>query len=197
MSEKRFIIDAMNPLHIHDNGTGEVITARSRMCDLLNELSDENEQLQIQLKNTSAQRDEFHRGASENAKEIGKLRRENEWLQQTVQYWQGKYEQGTETLNAKLLEEEIGARENDILKLREMNEQLRQNWLKSSLFYNCDLKTIDDLKHLRYIFEICKMLIDDAVEENDVELAIEGIRQFESRMRHFNQDKSGEKRIMY
>ena len=45
MSEKRFIIDAMNPLHIHDNGTGEVITARSRMCDLLNELSDENEQL--------------------------------------------------------------------------------------------------------------------------------------------------------
>ena len=49
MSEKRFIIDAMNPLHIHDNGTGEVITARSRMCDLLNELSDENEELREKI----------------------------------------------------------------------------------------------------------------------------------------------------
>ena len=50
MSEKRFIIDAMNPLHIHDNGTGEVITARSRMCDLLNELAEENEQLRNENK---------------------------------------------------------------------------------------------------------------------------------------------------
>ena len=48
-------------------------------------LAKENEQLKIQLQNTSDQRDEFHRGARENANRIGKLEKENEQLKQQIQ----------------------------------------------------------------------------------------------------------------
>ena len=43
-------------------------------------LQKENEQLKTQLQNTSDQRDEFHRGARENANRVGELERENEQL---------------------------------------------------------------------------------------------------------------------
>lgn len=46
----------------------------------INELSEENEQLKILLDNISAQRDEFHRGARENANRVGELEKENEQL---------------------------------------------------------------------------------------------------------------------
>lgn len=46
----------------------------------IKELSEENERLKIQLQNTSDQRDEFHRGARENANRVGKLEKENEQL---------------------------------------------------------------------------------------------------------------------
>ena len=38
------------------------------------------EKLKIQLQSTSYQRDEFHRGAIENANRVGKLKKENEQL---------------------------------------------------------------------------------------------------------------------
>ena len=50
------------------------------ICELLNELHEENGQLKFQLQNTSDQRDEFHRGARENANRVGKLEKENEQL---------------------------------------------------------------------------------------------------------------------
>lgn len=46
-------------------------------CDKLNAINEENEQLKTQLQNTSDQRDEFHRGARENANRVGKLEKEN------------------------------------------------------------------------------------------------------------------------
>ena len=52
--------------------------------DLANALYEENEQLKTQLQNTSRQRDEFHRGARENANRIGKLEKENEQLKDFI-----------------------------------------------------------------------------------------------------------------
>ena len=50
------------------------------------ELGNENEQLKTQLQNTSDQRDEFHRGARENANRVGKLEKENEQLKKGVHH---------------------------------------------------------------------------------------------------------------
>lgn len=52
--------------------------------DLLNGLSEENEQLKTQLQNTCDQRDEFHRGARENANRVGQLEKENKELKQKI-----------------------------------------------------------------------------------------------------------------
>ena len=48
-------------------------------------LNEENEQLKFQLQNTSLERDEFHRGARENANLVGKLKKENKQLKETNQ----------------------------------------------------------------------------------------------------------------
>lgn len=48
------------------------------------QLEEENKQLKMQLQNTSAQRDEFHRGARENANRIGELEKENEQLKEIL-----------------------------------------------------------------------------------------------------------------
>ena len=58
----------------------EDVAHRDDIVKLLNELHEENEQLKTQLQNTSDQRDEFHRGARENANRVGKLEKENEQL---------------------------------------------------------------------------------------------------------------------
>ena len=47
-------------------------------------LEKENKQLKIQINNISAQRDEFHHGAKENANQIGRLEKENEQLKQQL-----------------------------------------------------------------------------------------------------------------
>ena len=49
-----------------------------------NILKKENEQLKQQVRNISDQRNEFHRGARENANRIGKLEKENEQLKQYI-----------------------------------------------------------------------------------------------------------------
>ena len=56
----------------------------SEVADLLNTVHEENEQLKTQLQNTSDQRDEFHRGARENANRVGKLKKENEQLKHSI-----------------------------------------------------------------------------------------------------------------
>ena len=72
----------------HLNGLGELIDIKieqGRYCvKRYMELKEENEQLKFQLQNTSDQRDEFHRGARENANRVGKLKKENERLKQQI-----------------------------------------------------------------------------------------------------------------
>lgn len=95
--------------------------------------------------------------------------------------------------------------EDVIKKLNELceeNKRLRKKIL-NGLFYNCTLENENDISHLQYVFTLCKLLVDDAIEEVEneniecaVELAEECIYQFESRMKHFNQDKNGEKRVL-
>jgi len=92
MTEKRFIIMNNIPKGTHTNiwdkqkqhnqGIGDELWL-GEVVAMLNEgviLAEENEQLKTQLQNTSSQRDEFHRGARENANRIGKLEKENEQL---------------------------------------------------------------------------------------------------------------------
>ena len=69
---------------IDDNATYERLK-RYDILDRLNKLNDENEQLKTQLQNTSDQRDEFHRGARENANRVGKLEKENEQLKKEIE----------------------------------------------------------------------------------------------------------------
>ena len=49
------------------------------------EVKKENEQLKIQLQNTSDQRDEFGKSARENANRVGQLKKENEQLKSELQ----------------------------------------------------------------------------------------------------------------
>ena len=57
------------------------------VCNFGNNLAEENEQLKMQLQSTSDQRDEFHRGARENANRVGKLKKENEQLKNEKESW--------------------------------------------------------------------------------------------------------------
>ena len=56
------------------------------ICDLLNELHEKNNELRLQLNLCSDQRNEFHRGAIENANRVGKLEKENEELKDFTQH---------------------------------------------------------------------------------------------------------------
>ena len=94
MTEKRFTLSQNGTFHsVQDNvenkplGVFEfkddefpVYACFHRIIDLMNNLSDENEQLRLQLNNCSDQRNEFHCGARENANLVGKLEKENDQL---------------------------------------------------------------------------------------------------------------------
>lgn len=111
MIEKRFtVIDREEPRGQSVAEKGIPCTAR-HCCTRLNRLTEENEQLQkdctalicnnqeyrkeneqlkTQLQNTSDQRDEFHRGARENANRVGELEKENEQLRKRLMICQDK-----------------------------------------------------------------------------------------------------------
>lgn len=55
------------------------------ICDILNELNEENKEIKIQYDNLKAQRDEFYRGARENANNVGQLEKENKELKQKIE----------------------------------------------------------------------------------------------------------------
>ena len=80
MTKRLFGVVKGHREHIADH-TGRLYSD-SEVADLLNTVHEENEQLKTQLQNTSDQRDEFHRGARENANRVGKLKKENEQLKQ-------------------------------------------------------------------------------------------------------------------
>ena len=82
MTDKRFKCH-LGVVGVHIGvGTDEHELTGDECRDLLNKLLDENVMLKFQLQNTSAQRNEFHRGARENANRVGKLEKENEQLKQ-------------------------------------------------------------------------------------------------------------------
>ena len=56
----------------------------AEFIDFVEDVCKENEQLKFQLQNTSDQRDEFYRGARENANRVGKLEKENEQLKEEL-----------------------------------------------------------------------------------------------------------------
>ena len=77
MTKKRFTyLDASGNKCIGSFFCNDNILTNEEVVVLLNE----NEQLKFQLQNTCDQRDEFHRGARENANRVGKLEKENEKL---------------------------------------------------------------------------------------------------------------------
>ena len=91
MSEKRFTIQNASGMYLHlpifDNG---VEMADGDVCILLNEQQDTIRKLQ----------DLCGESDGENAKlriENKRLEEENRELRQSVEYWQKKYEEGTET----------------------------------------------------------------------------------------------------
>lgn len=57
-----------------------------------------------------------------------------------------------------------------------------------NLYNNFKLKSVDDLKKLKDIFEICMILIDGAITDEDLELGYESVFQFERRIKKFNGD---------
>lgn len=86
--KKRFTIEpTMMRECIVDNFTGEQLDTfdyTERLCELLNALNEENTDLKIMLNQCQDQRNEFHRGARENANEVGKLEKENKRLTNRV-----------------------------------------------------------------------------------------------------------------
>lgn len=57
-----------------------------------------------------------------------------------------------------------------------------------NLYKNFELKSVDNLKKLKNIFEICMILIDGAIANEDLELGYESVFQFERRIKKFNGD---------
>ena len=55
-----------------------------KAVDVLNELTEKNKELRLQLNLCSDQRNEFHRGLRENANRVGKLEKENEQLKDFI-----------------------------------------------------------------------------------------------------------------
>lgn len=71
-----------------------------------------------------------------------------------------------------------------------LNEQQAtiERMQEENLYKNFELKSIDDLKKLKDIFEICMILIDGAIADEDLELGYESVFQFERRIKKFNGD---------
>jgi len=83
MTEKRFRID--DDGIVTDMLDLSMYIDNEDCCEKLKELYEENEQLKTQLQNTSDQRDEFYRGARENANNVGQLEKENEELKKQLE----------------------------------------------------------------------------------------------------------------
>ena len=108
-------------------------------------LKTENEQLKTQLQNTSDQRDEFHRGARENANRVGKLEKENEQLKERIKELQKESYGNLDGIN--YYQEQNGHLSSKISDLECENEQLkeRNDFLRKQLDRVCiDNETMGD-----------------------------------------------------
>lgn len=74
--------------------------------------------------------------------------------------------------------------------VKKLNEQYETitSCKDENLYKNFELKSVDDLKKLKNIFEICIILIDGAIANEDLELGYESVFQFERRIKKFNGD---------
>lgn len=103
MSEKRFVcidVGYGDDWYITDNGKR---LSEMEIVDMLNELNDENEQLR--------KRNKFLEEFDGRAETFANLKEANEHLRQSVEYWQKKYEEGTETFQ--INENDIGGMLNE------------------------------------------------------------------------------------
>ena len=134
MTAKRFTFDEdVNEDYMYEMGVfsdnGKVMETTD-VLNCLNELHEENNELRLQLNLCSDQRNEFHRGARENANRVGKLEKENEQLKQTVSDWSGSYDELFE----------------DVKRLKEENEQLKSD-ATTLIYHNQEYrKEIESLK---------------------------------------------------
>lgn len=60
------------------------------LIDDINKLAEENKEIKIQYDNLKAQRDEFYRGARENANRVGQLEKENKELKLQLEAFKDK-----------------------------------------------------------------------------------------------------------
>ena len=88
------------------------------VCTLLNELYEENQELRLQLNQCSDQRNEFHRGARENANRVGKLKKENEQLKEQNADWETAFD------NCKHYKEAYGT---EIVKIKQTIKDMMEN----------------------------------------------------------------------
>lgn len=119
------------------------------ICDILNELNEENKKIKTQYDNLKAQRDEFYRGARENANNVGQLEKENEELKQSIHDWQGSYDELYE----------------DNLELEKENKEFKSILQDMGLIMsNEEVKNVRD--------EIASKLIKQICKENGVDVDI-------------------------
>lgn len=84
------VVDLLNALHEENMELKQQLKTKyilNKQYEELQKVKEENEQLKTQLQNTSDQRDEFHRGARENANRVGRLEKENEQLKTLVDFY--------------------------------------------------------------------------------------------------------------
>lgn len=78
------IVDELNELH-EENEQSKMMIATLRNIVLDQEdLEKENKEIKLQYDNLEAQRDEFYRGARENANRVRQLKKENQQLKENV-----------------------------------------------------------------------------------------------------------------
>ena len=145
----------------------------------MNTLHEENEQLKIQLQNTSDQRDEFHRGARENANRVGKLQKENEQLKMKKDNLI-KISAMTQVRNDKLSKEnkELKTFKDKVFEVIDNHileeTDLRKECIEKGSHYSANISRniIDTLKlKKRLIFEMGAIEFIELLNENSLYLA--------------------------
>ena len=92
MTQKRFVNKGKDIFQYGEwwcSANGEhcadvIATAMNELIEKNEQLKSENDDMGFLINNISAQRDEFHRGARENANRVGKLEKENEELKKVL-----------------------------------------------------------------------------------------------------------------
>ena len=150
----------------NENGIEWYHDSRASLLEIvneLNELDEKNKEIKTQYDNLKAQRDEFYRGARENANHVGQLEKENEELKQQLDSLQTKKNLSSIHTHKK------------ITGLMEANKELKQSisdWQGSyDELYEDNLKLEKENKELRSERDYWKTLAQSLAKTNgNVEL---------------------------